>query len=435
MKLNTTFYLLKKGIKKSSALDLPNDVQSLSFTREQIEFDFFWKFNIARPRWIDLFSSIEGFPAESIQSRNIIGLLKFNVGKRTLCMTFGHGRHLVNQRAVERYFGLKVALCLADPTALRSLDKLQIGPQPFRYRGQSSKLTGIDEFEFTFESELLKTLTGVVNSSDIDDYELVTGSDSVSLYTEIELKKIHALGQRLIDAYSSQGYKKKFPWIDYIVPIKDQEHIGELEEQILKLIQEKKFDNVWIAPPDIISYENFSGFCYRKQKKGKSSQITTPELDLDACISAKKVALENITIKWLRSTEIKVLGADDIEIQRWPLFLCLNAEFDLKGERYLLSEGVWFQLDPGFVETVEGFFQTVPRADIPFPGYNGSHEAVYLEELADSEDFWLLDQKFVKPNSAQSKIEFCDLIYRKNDIVHVKKYSSSSVTSVRLIIE
>jgi uncharacterized protein (TIGR04141 family) len=49
--------------------------------------------------------------------------------------------------------------------------------------------------------------------------------------------------------------------------------------------------------------------------------------------------------------------------------------------------------------------------------------------FADNANFYLLDQKLIRLDGAPSSFEFCDLLTPNHDIIHVKKYSSSSVLS------
>lgn len=179
----------------------------------------------------------------------------------------------------------------------------------------------------------------------------------------------------------------------------------------------------------MVPYENFGGFNYKKVRaRNGATQPVSPDLNLESCLTAKR-NLGSLTVALAKSSRIRLYDASDVEIDAWPIYLCLNAEIELDGTRYLLNEGTWYSLDRDFVAETEAYFADFERSDLPLPAYAGSHEGQYLIDAALQEEFLLMDQKFVNLQGASSKFEFCDLLTRDNHIVHVKKYSSSSVLS------
>lgn len=427
MKLNVTVFLLKEGRTRGDVLSKDSKPNHIELNISGDVADFYWKTSNSQPRWVKLFESVESLDTKKMKGSGVQGLLVIEKGKRILCYTFGHARYLIDQLSVERYFGIKVALSLSDPDLIKSIDKSNIDKVPLRSRSQSSKYVSISEFEFKFDWEILKSITGVVESEAEDDYELVSGSDSVSLYTDISLNSIGRISERLLSAYKDDSYKQKYPWVDYIVPVRDKGLIKDLDEAVVDHINKKMYGEVWAAPPEIVEYKNFSGFCYKK-RTGSSSQTTSPDLDLESCLKAKKME-GNVELSKLKSTKVFLYSADDQELDSWPLYLCLNGEIKINGQLYLLSEGDWYQIEAGFCEQVEKYFDSFPIAKINLPNYKGMHEGPYLEKVANGKDIHLMDKKLVKPNGAASSIEFCDLLTNNHEIIHVKKYSSSSVLS------
>ncbi|MEO0345711.1 MAG: TIGR04141 family sporadically distributed protein [Pseudomonadota bacterium] len=346
-----------------------------------------------------------------------------------MCFTFGHARHLIAPLAIERYFGLKVALSMSDPELIRSIDKTNIDKTPFRSSAQSSKYVSISEFEFKSDWEILKSLTGVVASDDLDDYELVSGTDSVSLYTDVTLARLPRIADRLLAAYADDAYKTKYPWIDYIVPIRDKSVRALLDQVAIDKVNRREFDDTWIAPPAMVPYANFGGFCYRKVRtRDGNTQPVSLDLDLESCLTVKGL-LDSLTVAKSKSSQIRLFDANDQEIESWSIYLCLNVEAEHEGRKYLLNEGTWYAIDRNFVADIEAYFEEFDRSTLPLPPYGGRHEPAYLIHASESGDFLLMDQKFVRLSGASSSFEFCDLLTRDNHIVHVKKYSSSSVLS------
>lgn len=429
MKLNVTAFLIKEGIDKEDAFSIKGHKHHHSFQRDGTDYDFYWKTSNSSPAWAELFQDVAEVDHEKIRARGAQGLLIFEQSERIFCITFGHARHFLNPLAIERNFGLKAALGLSNPAQIKSIDKTNLDRNPIKSRTQAARNSAITAFDFKFDWEIMKSLTGEVEDPVGEYKEIITGSDSVSLYTDVTIGSLKQTTQRLLDGYQSDAYKEKYPWIDHIVPLRDSALTSELDEILLEKIVNEDIDNVWIAPPELIDYENFSGFSYRRRRaSAKASQPLSPELDLATCLKEKKFDKKS-TLPQLKTTPIFLYGADDQVVKKWPLYRCLNCELEHVGLLYLLNEGGWYLINQDFAAAVNDYFMSCPEADFDLPPYNGLNEAEYLETVADSDTFFLLDRKLVLPEGATSRIEFCDLITNEHTLIHVKKYSGSSTLS------
>ena len=425
MKINITVFLLKEDRSVTDSIDTSR-AKSMEMLLGQDSAVFYWVSTRSKPKWLDLFESFEEADFSSARITSVRGLLVLERHGRIFCFTFGHARHFIDSLSIERYFGLKVALSLSDPALIKSIDKTNIERLPLRSRDQSSKYLALSEFEFKFDWEILKSLTSVVKQEN-DEYEMVSGSDSVSLYTDIILQDIPEITDRLWSSYNDNSYKEKYPWIDYIVPVKDKALKQILDETLVGMINQREYSLIWAAPPSMIDFDNFSGFCY-KRPRGAVAPCTSPDLDLSNCLQRKGIE-GNVQLSQLKSTKVYLYNADSEQIDSWSLYLCLNGELNYQQDFYLLSEGDWNRIDNEFSEAVNTYLEQFPRSDMSFPNYRDQHERPYLLRICEDNSFHLMDRKNVKPNGAASPIEFCDLLTPSHDLIHVKKYSSSSVFS------
>ena len=80
----------------------------------------------AAPAWVSIFDEVDGFPVDEMKTVGSKAIYAINVENRWFCFTFGHARHLIDDDAVERNFGLVVALNLGDPEAIKAIDKASI---------------------------------------------------------------------------------------------------------------------------------------------------------------------------------------------------------------------------------------------------------------------------------------------------------------------
>lgn len=427
MKITINVFLLKEGRAVQDALTGEINLQPIAFELNGVDCLFYHQKNPSHPKWTQLFSGIEEIADLDLTGRSLKALLVMAVQGRVFCFTFGHARHLIDSLAVERYFGLRTALSLTDPLLIKSIEKSNIDRTPLRSKSQSSKHLSIAEFDFKFDSEILKSLTGIVEN-DQDDSEYVSGSDSLALHSDVRLEEFPEIASRLLTAYEDERCKEKYPWMDYIVPVRDSSLIGDLNELLVEAINAEQFDRVRAAPPEILG-NDISGFGYVKHgARSRHGPALAFDLDLRQALLAKHI-LGVVTHPLLLSERIYLYGAEEQRTATWSLYTCLEAEIEREEKIYLLSEGEWYQIDRDYTEQVNRFFEAAVRCELQFPRYDTDNEGPYLKRIANNANFYLLDQKLVRLNGASSPFEFCDLLTPDHHIIHVKKYSSSSVLS------
>lgn len=426
MKLNVVSYLIKDGVKEEDALDKDKVSKRISILIDGTPCGLYLKRSQSEPKWSKLFNETPHIDKNLFKTESIKGLLIVAVENRLLAFTFGHGRSMIKSFMLERGFGLRVTLNLGDSEKIKSIDKSTLEKVSLNTRSQTSRNTNVNDFDFEFDQEILKSICAIVENDDDQDAEIISGCDSVSISTDVELDKFLDLAKRLIAAYANDKYKEKYPWVDFIQAISDPMLLEELNERMAFIINNDEFDNVWISPPEIVNYNDFSGFVYKIKRD--QSPCYHGELDLFAYIAESKPH-KPITIDVLKKREILIYNADEQCVIGWPVFHCLNCELDLNGEAYILNDGKWYRINTEFSESVNSFFNELKECKIYFPPYGGMKEGEYLRSIADGENFALLDQQWIYPKGTGNKLEFCDLLSQCNAFIHVKKYGSSSVLS------
>tara|TARA_B100002003_G_C14124073_1_gene540677 strand:+ start:413 stop:1966 length:1554 start_codon:yes stop_codon:yes gene_type:complete len=426
MKLNLVCYLIKEGADEEDALDNEKLSKRTAIEIEGVPCGLYIKKSNSEPKWSKLFNKINGIDPNIFRSESVRGLLVVNIENRLFAFTFGHGRSMIKSFMVERGFGLRVTLNLGDSERIKSIDKSTLEKVSLNTRSQTSKNTNVNDFDFEFDQEILKSICAVVENNDSESSEIVSGCDSVSITTEIELNTFPDLAKRLLVAYRDNKYQKRYPWVDFIQVVSDPSLLQRLDEEMVKLINEENYDGVWISPPEVIDYSDFSGFVY-KIKKGQSPCFHG-ELDLPIYIAESKLK-KPIKIDALKRREILKFNAEEKGIGGWPVFHCMNCELILNGETYILNDGKWYRVDSEFSDSVNNFFSSLDKCKIELPPYNGMKEGDYLRKVADGENFALLDQKWIHPKGTGNRLEFCDLLSQCDAFIHVKKYGSSSVLS------
>lgn len=379
--------------------------------------------------WSSLFSDYE-IDSRFLKQKSVKGAFFVRVDKRYVVFTFGHGRSLIEKNAIERGFGLRVSMNLGDPEQLKSIDKSTLDRVARNTRSQVALNSGIQDFDFAFDHEILKSITAIVSRND-DELEMVSGNDSVSLYTEIEADKFKDIAERLVAAYFSDNYKEQYPWAEFIGLESDPAIVEHLELSLVDNLKNNSLDGFWLAPPKIIDYHNFSGFVYSTRSIKGLSPCKHPELKLDAFLAeAPFKNKSSISISTLKTKEIFLYDGEDKYIDSFGFFESLNGELDYKGLKYVLNDGRWYHIKKSFADEVESFFDLLPRWDgLEDKPYNDLRECCYLRRIADSEEIAVLDQHWVRHKNVKQNYEFCDLLTQCDRIVHVKHYGGSSVLS------
>jgi len=426
MKLNVVCYLIKEGATEDESLDKEKISKRIPIVIKGVPCGLYIKKSYSEPRWSKLFDDVSGVDPKIFRSESVRALLVVNIENRLFAFTFGHGRSMLKSFMLERGFGLRVTLNLGDSEQIKSIDKSTLEKVSLNTRSQTSKNTSVNDFDFEFDQEILKSICAVVEDEDTENPEVVSGCDSVSINTEIELDTFPDLAKRLLVAYQDDKYQEKYPWVDFIQSVSDPEILQQLNDEMLNLVNNEKFDNVWISPPEVIDYSDFSGFVYNA-RKGRPPCFHS-DLDLSIYI-AQSTIRKPITIEVLKRREIFKFNAEERNVDGWPVFHCMNCELVLNGETYILNDGKWYRIDSEFSDAVNSFFNSLNKCQIDFPPYCGMKEGEYLRKIADGENFALLDQQWIYPKGTGNKIEFCDLISQCDAFIHVKKYGSSSVLS------
>ena len=355
----------------------------------------------------------------TIRTASAKGALLVNVQQRIFAITFGHGRHLLNDGVTEERFGLKVVLNSVEPQSLRSIEKTTLGSVPKQSREQMSLESEAANFGIDVEQDLLTSVTG--RSKDARLGKTIAGRDSVALSVKIDVSEVRQFLPILLEQYQSDAYKENFDLIDQITDVRDKRKVGELNEWLVDRLNERDFEKIWMAPPTIIDWVDIKGFKYSRRK--------TAELfsDLDVGKFLDELDAE-VTLDLLKSSVVLGVSArTDEPFDHWTAYRCLYAEAQIDDAIYVLNNGKWYRIAADFCDQVLEDFDNIPESDIALPDYNHAGEGEYNEALpAVVPGSHCMDRKLIRHGGGQSSIEFCDLATNDKQLIHVKRYGGSA---------
>ncbi len=376
------------------------------------------------PRWTGFFEPALNPGELGCYSSGSSAVLLVRASSRMFALTFGYGRHLLEPGVWEERFGLKVTLNSINPRSLRSIDKKSFDAISVHSRQQTSQEVTASEFGLDSEQDLLRAVTGKPDDASLGTR--LTGMDALSVSVKVGLAGLWSLLGKYLDAYGSTAYRDTFPWVDQIAELTNTKLREQLDDRLVETLQAGGSDQVWLAVPDLLEWNNVAGFRYTESKR-------QPLLD-DIHVTTFLGTLRDpsrVSMGTLRQRKAYCFStASDLIIGKWPVYECLYFETDLDGETFLLSGGRWYRVERDFVATLDDFVGKLRRVDDELPSYEDENEAEYnARAAAANADYALMDQNLVARGRGQTPIEFCDLFSKDGRLIHVKRYGGSSVLS------
>ena len=382
------------------------------------------------PRWADKF--FKGKIDKSIfrvasASAVLILELKDDNGieaPRLFAITFGHGRHLLNDNVFEESFGLKTVLNSIEADSVRKIAKTSVGGNQKASSEQMPLKSTISEFSLDIDRDLLSSITAVGNDDELFAGAL-SGGDSFSLTAAVDVYSIREFCVKIYNIYNTDKYVENFGWIDHIKPVKDKKLIAELNANLVQAVNSGSKD-IWMAVPEIVDWENIQGFVY--------PSIKTPvdDIIIDDVIAGLREPLSDFG--QLEKTTIQMIGAEDGEtLGSWHANKCLFGELLFKGDQFCINNGKWYCISKDFAKKIDDDYQETVVSSFPFVDYHSglSNESDYNEYLANQNpnEYLLMDKKNVLYGGGYSRIELCDVLTLDGKLVHIKSYSGSFTLS------
>lgn len=377
------------------------------------------------PEWSQLLTANQDIPDDLFGKRNSVGAaLVVRLDDRIFLLCFGTGYHLLRGDGIERDFGLRVTLNSVDPDKLRSLDKASYDSNPLNSRTQSTKDADVYELHIDSEMDLLYAVTG---ASTIPLFgETITGRDALTITPDMVLDDLPKILEQALKKYEAK-LPLQFEWVDNINKVKNEETIAILELELNTHFEDSSGPStIWIGEPEIVDWEGHAGYSFEKNKKSGRHPVLRFN-HLKEYLRAQNLEL---TVDVLKDVEVHINDADYHSIKSWSVYRCIYAEISVGAERYILRNGIWYLVNQDFVSKIDAYLDDVKIYQHSLPTYFHDCEAEYniAASLSDS-SIELMDKKNVSIGGPYDKVEFCDLIKDRTDLIHVKYYRSSSTLS------
>ena len=423
-----SIYLLKEKTSPKDALKGPQNLEKYNKRKG-------WEITIKnpppnKPNWAEYLNL--NF---DIKTSNASAVLFIPHKKRYFAICFGYGHNLLKIDKFVNDFGITTGLNALDKNKIKSSDVLSPSDHSKQRRTQTVLNSNLQGHDIDGFLHILRQITGKTKEEYKELFKNVSvTSESLKIGTEKPVEELNDLCSKIFSLYSKkEDYKKDFPEIFSIRPLKDKSEIIEKENLLVKELR-KKEDNIYLDIPELVDFQDVDK--YRVNIKNRKRYIFE-ELNIEDCFY-NLVANDDITIENLNKWEIILLNTDGKE-KKFSLFKCIIFDCSYRNKNYHFSHGKWYCIDPNFSEKIDKKLNKRKKDKIhnkKILRYNHKDENDYNNNLSKNlekqkcfSDVKCLDFDLVQMGG-HDKIEPCDVLCvskEENLFIHVKiKHSGSS---------
>ena len=382
------------------------------------------------PEWINSFFNNNGDIDQrvfSVSNARAIFIVKITYQRRSrfFAIPFGTGRFFLKNNCFEERFGLITTLNIIESNSIKAIDKRTISTNPKLSREQISLASEVSEFGIDFDTELIQSITGNSTANNKEFGSTVTGKAVLSITAKVDLTNIKVFLNKCYTIYLETTYKAKFGWIDKIKSIFDTSLINKLNDKLIKDIN-RKSNSIYVTAPESIDWSQIQGFSFSHF----ADAMPQYELSLNDFINTFNLN-SNIDLEDLYNQNVTCWSNENIELFKWNIYECLNAEINFNSNKYILVNSQWFKINKSFVDKVNNEYNSIHSYSISLPDFDNSdtEEKDYNIKAAPLLNGQCLDRKLIPIGGGGSSIEFCDILTKSKELIHVKPQGGSSVLS------
>ena len=379
------------------------------------------------PKWARFIRQGVAAELEEIRNRSSSALILLRVDGRIFALSFGFGRNLLLPNAIERNFGLKVALNSIDPQKIRSLDLRTFDSITRQRRTQTSQSSSLEVFGVDIDQELLRSVTA--EPVDIQFAKRLTGSDCLTVAKNIEFAALATLCGDALARSQQRTYQEHFAWIDHLQDVRSKEKIDQLDLLLVHALRAERYEKLHMAPPENIDWQRTPGFSYTTERGKNARHVDLKPVEFVASLRDNA----NLAISDLKKIRVREYFDDPTNlIDEYPVYETLVFETVEGGNTYVLSFGRWFKIDREFIDSVNRYvaqLDQAPELDLPHANRGEIERDYNMRVNGAHASFALMDAHNIRYGGGQSQIEFCDLFTLDRCMIHVKRGNRSSSLS------
>lgn len=378
---------------------------------------------VTQPKWVKSFFKESFEELKQANSRAVL-VIKTKDNERLFAITFGLGKHMIKDEAINHDFGIKVLLNSINDNEIKVLSKQSLVGNHNISQEQLPKATNITDFNFDTEQDLAKKFVGKP-SDGIFKNCTITGGEVLSLSNEYNIDNIKDLVEKAYATYSLDNYKKNFLWIDNVHLIKKKEERKELDKLLDEKIRNEEVE-LRLMLPEVINWEALECFRYINTNSPKYDY-----LDIDNYLETIGIKQKELTVEIMNRNKVLLYAtwSDSTPFNRWTIYKCLIVEINEQDSIYCLVNGDWYKVNNNFYKTINDFYKNIHISDIDFIDFQYDKEDDYNDALANHlNNASLLHKATIKTEETVYGVEVAD-VYWNNKFIHIKNGTKSSSLS------
>lgn len=343
---------------------------------------------------------------------------------RIFAMPFGYGKSMLQKDVYEEQFGLKIVLNTIENNTIKSLSKTDIGTNYKKSKEQMPKASTIYDFDFDVSMELIKEVTA--KSGDEFDNVVISGNDGFNFATDKNINNIDELLIKLYDLYTSSKYTTHFAWLDNIKLVKSKELINELNKTVVSLLNDRQFNKIWLAIPEIIDWPSIKGI------KISGDKNIYDDIDCEAFLNSF-IDSKIIDFGQIENKEIATISNENNDkIKSWKASSCLVGSIIYKGNTYSIDNGKWYKVNEKFEKEINDYYDNnisvsnIELIECPEFYDETKYNQILTNSLKNSK--MLHETKISIGGGQGNNIEPCDII-ANHQLIFIKKNGGSSQLS------
>jgi uncharacterized protein (TIGR04141 family) len=373
------------------------------------------------PKWTEFFGE-ELEPHLELKRATFAAVLLVKARGRLFAITFGSGgRFMLALDSYERNFGLRVAANSVEPDRIRSVQSRTFIDTALQVQRQVAEVSDIVGLQMDVQRDLLTRLEGSVRPDALG--KRIAGADSVRLTEAMRPRQLKKICAQLLEASRQEGYKTRYPWIDWLAEVTDLDERAELEAEVLEQLLAGEFDRFDVYPPEMVN-EDIVDFTTRR-----GTVVMEPTRALLGATVERIGATDPVILgEALKRMHITARDEDGEPVRRWSWWECLYYEHRRQGPAIVLDRGSFFRVKHEDARAISDFAKALGPSGLELPDarYREVEPAYNPRVAQERKDLLLLDKDFARPIPGESQVEICDLFSDAGHLIHVKRRKGGS---------
>jgi uncharacterized protein (TIGR04141 family) len=411
-KIGLTIFLLKDSKIASFEEKLANPFRSFAIPLSEPLDGFFIPLPAADdglPSWVEPIGTVLAQPIRAnMNAKAPGGLLVIRRSGRVFVITFGHAWQKLEDAWLETDFGLRVALNSIPRKELLEVRAEQIFAKWHLASERAPRASSVEEFGVNFDRDLVSVLEGIPSLSPSLG-KTIRGS--TSLKVNLPISDLEQVLDVSLDRFTSRDYKSDWPEMDNIIPLKDEDIIQLLEDQLDSDLRDPTArSKIVMFTPSQRKGEPFVADSYVYGRLSKN-HVSSPYLTVDGWLSTLAHSGSTPSVALAKQFPVHMFDESGTTARDFTAFACFGYEYSDGNRVYVLSSGAWYEVSKDFVISTNDSIAKIPPPPFGLMAWNGSDsEGDYNRSCSASCGFLNCDAKNVFFGGGHSQLEFCDML-------------------------